>query len=209
MSAFASVMGFVSLALALYCMIPYWKSILDGRTKPHQFSWIIFSIMNVIVTTSQILEGARASVLISIAFAFGALVNLALSFKFGTRGTSRLDIVLFALALVTIATWLITKDNAVAIWLTVLIDVFATSMIILKLAHEPDSEDPMPWAIATVAFGFSCLSLIDKPPSILYVRPIYGFLSDVAVVAAAVGFGRLATKRARSVMFPGDTTENA
>jgi hypothetical protein len=28
------------------CTIPYIRSIINGKTKPHQLSWLVFSIMN-------------------------------------------------------------------------------------------------------------------------------------------------------------------
>lgn len=194
LGVFTSIMGVLSVTIAVLGMFPYWKSIIGGRTKPHQFSWIIFAIMNVIITVSQFLEGGRSSVLISLAFAIGCVVNVILSFRYGTRGTSRFDVLLFGLALTTIAAWTITESNAVAIWLTVVIDVLATAMIVLKIAAEPDSEDPFPWAIATIAFAFSCASLIGTSNEILYVRPVYGLLSDVVVIAAIFGFRAVVTK---------------
>lgn len=180
----ANTCGVLSVILAIYCGIPYLRSILARKTKPHQFSWLIFAIMNAIVTVSQYLKGARASVLISLTFLIFNLLTLALSLKYGTRNTSRFDKLLFVFSLLTIAAWIITKNPSVAIWLTVVIDIFATLMIILKVRQEPNSEAPYAWLVGTVAYLFSSLSLINKPAGILYVRPVYGFLSDVAVLAA-------------------------
>jgi hypothetical membrane protein len=180
----ANICGVLSVILAIYCGIPYLRSILARKTKPHQFSWLIFAIMNAIVTVSQYLKGARASVLISLTFLIFNLLTLALSLKYGTRNTSRFDKLLFIFSLATIAAWIITKNPSVAIWLTVVIDIFATLMIILKIRQQPDSEAPYAWLVGTVAYLFSSLSLINKPAGILYVRPVYGFLSDVAVLAA-------------------------
>ncbi len=140
--------------------------------------------MNSIVTVSQYAKGARASVLISLTFLISNLVILGLSFKYGTRNTSKFDIFLLALSLTTIVAWVITNDPSVAIWLSVLIDVFATSMIVLKIKKHPKSEAPYPWLIGTIAYVFSSLALVNKPLSVLYVRPIYGVLSDVAILAA-------------------------
>jgi len=182
METFVTITGAISTVLGIYCTIPYVLAILRGKTKPHQFSWLVFVIMNSIVTLSQFLAGARASVLISLTFLIGSLVIFALSLKFGTRNTSRFDRALFAFALLTIVVWVITKSNAAAIWLTVVIDVAATSMTILKVAKEPHSEDPQPWLLASIAYIFACLSLADKPLGVLYVRPLYGLIGDLVLV---------------------------
>lgn len=189
-----NISGIISVALAVYCGIPYLRSILRGQTKPHQFSWLIFAIMNAIITVSQYHKGARASVLISLTFLVFNLIILALSFRYGTRNTSRFDVFLLALSLLTIVAWIATDNASVAIWLTVLIDIFATAMIILKIKSHPTSEAPFAWIVGTVAYLFSCLALVDKSLGVLYVRPIYGVLSDLAIVAAIYAY-KPATKK--------------
>lgn len=190
MHLFIAFCGFMSVVLAIYCGVPYIRSILSGRTQPHQFSWFIFAIMNGIIALSQYLKGARASVLISLTFLVSNFIILGLSFRYGKRNTSKFDILLLGLSLLTIVAWIITKNPSVAIWLTVLIDIFATTMIILKIKGAPASEAPLPWLVGALAYTFSVLSLVDKPLGVLYVRPIYGVLSDIAIVTAIYLCGR-------------------
>lgn len=192
---FVDVCSTLSVLLAIYCSVPYWQAILKGKTKPHQFTWIVFAIMNGIAGLSQFLAGARASVLLYMAFFLSNLVTIALSFKYGVRSTSRYDKLLFTFALLTIVAWVLTKNNAVAIWLTVLIDIFATTLNVLKIRALPDSEDPLAWNIATVAYVFSCLSLAQTHFGVLYVRPIYGLLSDLTIIAAIYYFRSLDRRR--------------
>jgi hypothetical protein len=144
--------------------------------------------MNAIVLSSQFLEGARVSVIISLIFFVYSAIDFGLSLKYGVRNSSKYDRVLLGLALLTIVLWVLTRSNAVAIWLTVLIDVFATTMLVLKIQRHPGSEPFRLWLIATMAFAFTCLSLADRPFGILYVRPVYGVLSDVAVLWAILYF---------------------
>jgi hypothetical protein len=184
MHTFVVVCAAFSTILAIYCGIPYIFSIIRGETKPHQFTWLIFTIMNAIVLSSQFLEGARASVIISLIFFVYSAIDFGLSLKYGVRDSSKFDRILLGFALITIVLWLLTRNNALAIWLTVLIDVFATTMLVLKIKRHPGSEPFWLWFMATMAFVFTCLSLADKPFGILYVRPLYGVLSDVAVLWA-------------------------
>lgn len=187
--AFQTICGVLSTVIALVAIAPYYAAVLHGKTKPHQWSWLIFTVMNGIVTLSQFLEGGRASVLISLTFCLSSFGTFLLALKYGTRDTSSLDRFLFGFSMITIVIWVLTKNNATAIWLTVVIDVCATAMTTLKIRNDPQSEDPRPWMIATTAFVFSCLSLVHTPVSVLYVRPIYGVLSDIVVVAAVFYWG--------------------
>ena len=177
-----NISAFLSTILGIYCAIPYIQAILQKKTKPHQLSWLIFVIMNGIVFFSQYFEGARASILITLTFFIGSLIIFILSLKYGVRSSSKWDTFLFIFALVTILIWVLTKNNQVAIWLTVLIDITATSMTLLKIKSKPYSEEPFPWIIATIAYIFTCLTLIGKPLGILYVRPFYGLICDAFLV---------------------------
>jgi hypothetical protein len=188
--AFQTICGVLSTVVALIAIAPYYMAVLNGKTKPHQWSWFVFTVMNAIVTLSQFLEGGRFSVLISFTFCLSSFGTFLLALKYGTRDTSKLDRLLFAFSLFTIVVWVLTKNNATAIWLTVVIDVCATAMTTFKIRNDPQSEDPRPWMIATTAFGFSCLSLVGSPVSVLYVRPIYGVLSDIVIVVAVFYWGR-------------------
>lgn len=177
-----TISAFLSTILSIYCLFPYIAAILKNKTKPHQLSWLVFVIMNGIVLFSQYFEGARASILITAAFFIGSVIIFILSLKYGVRDSSQWDRVLFIFAILTIVIWYVTKSNATAIWLTLLIDIAATTMILLKVKADSHSEDPAPWAIATVAYVFSCLTLVGQPVSILYVRPVYGLICDAVLV---------------------------
>jgi hypothetical membrane protein len=179
---FRTICGIISTVLAIFGIFPYLRSIFQGKTKPHQFSWLVFCIMNGLVFITQFLEGGRQSVLISLVFFVTTSIVFVLSLSRGSRNTSKFDKLLFAAALFTVVLWLLTKNNVLAIWLTVVIDICATAMTMLKVQVEPHSEDPTPWLVSTVAFIFTCLTLAGKPLSVLYVRPIYGLFS-VGIVA--------------------------
>jgi hypothetical protein len=131
---------------------------------------------------AQYLSGARESALISLVFLIGGLIIFLLSLKLGVRDTSKWDRFLFALALSAIAIWALTRNNEVAIWLTLVINALATIMIALKVSVQPNSEAPFPWALAASAYAFSLLTLVGRPIDILYVRPGYGLLCSLGLV---------------------------
>jgi hypothetical protein len=191
---FPLIMGIFATIFGLYATVPYVIAILKGKTKPHQFSWLIFVIMNGIVLFSQFFEGARESILITLTFFIGSLIIFLLSLKYGTRDTSKWDKLLLTFALLAIVIWMLTRSNEAAIWLTLVIDVIATSMIILKLRKKPKSEDPKAWIVATIAYVFTTLSLVGTPVGILYVRPLYGLICDLFLVIAIFYFLRKSSK---------------
>jgi hypothetical protein len=180
----------ISTLLAIYCGYPYLKAILRGKTKPHRLSWLIFTVMNGMVFFAQYLAGGRISTLISLTFFIYSLIIFVLSFRYGISKASKADWYLFTFAILAMIAWIITKSNDLAIWLTLLIDLAASAMIVLKEKNQPGTEDAYPWALGTAAYVFSCITLIDVNPGILYVRPIYGLICDAAIVVAIYYFSR-------------------
>ena len=178
----ANIAAAVSTLLAIYSGIPYIRAVLNGKTEPHRLGWLVFTIMNGMVFFAQYFEGGRISTLISLTFFIYSLIVFGLSFAKGTSKTSTADWSLFTFAVLATVAWGLTKNNSLAIWLTLLIDLAATSMIILKVRKRPKSEAMEPWLIGTIAYAFSCITLHKVPFGILYVRPIYGLLCDGALV---------------------------
>ena len=150
--------------------------------------------MNGIVFLSQFLSGARESVLITFTFFIGSLIIFILSLKYGVRDSSKWDKALFIFALCAIVLWFITRSNALAIWLTVIIDVAATTMIILKVKADAFSEDPKPWIIGSIAYVFTNITLLGTPFGILYVRPVYGLICDAGLVGFIYLFRRFSKR---------------
>lgn len=122
--------------------------------------------------------------LIALVYFVSTLIIFFLSLSRGARNTSDLDRLLFAGALLTIGLWVLTGNNILAIWLTVVIDVFATTMTVLKVRGEPAFEDPKPWIISTLAYVFASMALAGREFGIIYVRPFYGLFSAGIVVWA-------------------------
>lgn len=188
----------ISSILAIYSAFPYIRSVLNGKTKPHRLGWLIFSIMNGMVFFAQIFSGGRLSTLVSLIFFIFSLSVFGLSFSKGTNQTSASDWVLFSFAVLAMILWAVTRNNALAIWLTLFIDLIATAMIILKVRRHPSSENASSWIIQTIAYVFTCLTLYNVRIGILYVRPLYGLICDVALVASILYFNSNPKKSKRS-----------
>src|SRR5262245_54918087 len=53
-----SVLAAAAIALTIAMYVPYIRSIHDGRTKPHVFSWLIWTLSSVVVFLAQLTGGA-------------------------------------------------------------------------------------------------------------------------------------------------------
>jgi hypothetical protein len=200
-----------SVLVACYKWMPYVKSVLDGTTRPHRLGWCVFLMMDGIVVVAQLLDGGLVSVLASMVALFYSAVIFALSLRADplhrSPMTHRSDWILFALALGVMALWALTRSNALAIWLTVVGDFAGTVMIIGKVYREPNSEVVGPWVAGTAACGLSCITLLGARPGILYVWPIYGLLSNAALVGAIRISGRESRRASSDPMDKGSSRD--
>lgn len=170
--------------LAFISALTYIQTIRSGKTKPHQFSMTLFFILAGMIFFSQLLAGGRESIMTSGVFMIMNLIIVVMAWRNGVRGSSRFDLLLLISALVTLVLWSITRWHEVAIILTVLVDLCATTMVVLKVRRVANSEAAWPWVANVLSWVFSLISLVGKPLSILYVWPIYGVLCCLVVVAA-------------------------
>lgn len=189
----SSIFAALSTLIALYAGVPYIKSILNKKTRPHILGWLVWSLMNFVVFFSQFLEGGRESIILNFIFLLFSTTNFILSLKYGIKESSKFDRFLFASSLLTIVLWYITKDNLLAILLTIVIDLLATTMTLNKVRLHPYSEDPFPWFLVGCAYVFALLTLVGEPIGILFIRPIYGVFINFALVGFIYYFNKKRT----------------
>jgi hypothetical protein len=190
MNTFRDVCGAASVSLALCFIFPYLMSIRDGRTRPHQYSALVFTTMNGISVVSQFLAGGRISILLYMVFFTSNAITLAASFKYGMRDTSPMDRYLLTACLVTIVIWVATGSNATAVWLVLLISVLGEGILILKIRSNPHTEVLWLWGLSTIATTLNLMTIVGTPVSVLYVRPVYGMVSTVTFTLAILYYRR-------------------
>jgi hypothetical protein len=78
------VLSTLAIIISIIAYIPYFRDIFKGKTKPHAFSWLIWSVMLTIAFIAQLVEegGAGAWVTGATAILCSAVFTLAL-FKGG------------------------------------------------------------------------------------------------------------------------------
>ncbi len=58
--AYKELLGAAAIALTLYAFLPYIRSILQGRTRPHVFSWVIWGSTTFVVFLAQLADKGGA-----------------------------------------------------------------------------------------------------------------------------------------------------
>lgn len=175
------VFGIIAGLLALISAVPYVKSILKRETIPHRTTYGLWTLLYIISLTSYIAAGARFTAFFIGAYLLVQLVIFALSFKYGTGGLEKLDILCTLGALVGIILWLITKSPLYALYLTIAAELFAFAPTIIKTYKKPYSESLSAWIIGACGGMFNIFA-IDKLQPEIYIYPIFIFVLEFSLV---------------------------
>ena len=164
--------------------LPYTLSSLRGITKPSRAAAAISVASNLVVLVSMAATGARAGLVMPIAFASTGLVTLMLAIKYGHSGFTKLDVfggVVAAVALV--AFWLV--GPSVALVALAVAQSAGVSTIWAKLRRHPGSEDKLAWVMVFLSAVFTVLAIFAEgvvTPAVLFV-PLVSTVSFGIVLA--------------------------
>ncbi len=141
--------GLISLFFTGASLVPYMWTLHTGKTKPHMFSWIIWTLLSSIVSAGQFAGGAGAG---AWAAGFTALCSVLIVFqslKHGEKNITRSDWIFFIAALSGIPLWMITSDPLYSIILVTVINVAAYGPTVRKSWDKPYQENALSYGMAS------------------------------------------------------------
>jgi len=155
-----NMIGLFSVLCAAIGYGSYIRSVLRNRTKPHLFSWGVWTLLMGIVFFAQMEKGAGAGGWVTGFSAAACLVIAILSITRGEKHITRSDWLALVGALITIPVWRITHDPLWAVILATAIDAMAYYPTFRKSYAKPYEEnvptytiDTFKWIVALFALG--------------------------------------------------------
>ncbi len=138
---FKEVLSAVAIVLTFAAFIPYIRSIHNGATRPHVFSWIIWGTTTFVVFLAQ-LEGRGGAGAWPIGVSGGITIFIAfLAFvKRADITITKKDWIFFISALSSLPLWYLTSDPLWAVVILTTVDVFGFGPTIRKAYSLPHSE---------------------------------------------------------------------
>ncbi len=156
---FQNFFGLAAVVVGVYAYFPYFKSIFAGRTRPHLFTWVVWSLVLGITTAAQLFGKAGPGVWLSVVTLLGNLAIVAVSIKYGEKSITRSDILSFMGALAAVGLWISTQDPLGAVLLATLIGAFGYFPTIRKTWSKPHQEQALYYFLGSMKFGLSVLGL--------------------------------------------------
>lgn len=154
-----AVVGLVAATLNIFAFGPYIIDTLRGKTKPHMYSWFIWTVITGMVFIGQVTGEAGPG-----AWATGCMVaiNLCiflLSLKYGTADITRSDKLCLVGALVALAVWVTADSLVLSIMVLTLIDTLAFVPTVRKILKSPEEETFITYPISSLRCFLSVLAL--------------------------------------------------
>ncbi len=148
------ILSAIALALTFIAFVPYIRSIIDGATRPHVFSWFIWAGGTFAVFLAQLSDGAGVGAWpIGVSAGLTLLVALLALRHQADKSITGSDWLFLALGLLGLALWFATSTPLYAVILLTIVDLSGFGPSIRKGWHLPHEEDPLFFSIAIVRNG--------------------------------------------------------
>lgn len=167
-----TIFGILSIVVNFIGYIPYFKDILKRRTKPHIFTWLVWSVLSSIGFAVQLTNDAGAGSWVMGFTALATLLIFFLSLKNGEKHIVRADWLSLTFAAIALVLWFVTKDPLISIILTTLVDVIGGFFpTFRKSYHKPFEETISLYVTYAIAWLLS-LAALEKIDLINIFAPI-------------------------------------
>ena len=154
-------LGIIAAILAFISSFIYIKDIFRGNTKPHTYTWLIWSIVTTIAFFGQWVSGGGPGSWSTGVSALLTTFILILSLRggYGTKDITNFDKVCLVLSLISILPWLLAKSVLWSVLLATFIDLIAFFPTMRKTWYAPQSESLGSMYVDAVKHSLSMFSM--------------------------------------------------
>jgi hypothetical protein len=138
-----TVLVIIAIIFALIGNGRYLIDVLNGKTKPHPYTWLIWSIVSAVVFFGQLVKGAGIGAIPTFIAEIFTIIIFFFSLRFGFKNIPKKDHYFLALALIGMIPWVLTKDPTISVIIVVAIDVIAFIPTLRKTWKYPSTETSM------------------------------------------------------------------
>lgn len=175
------ILGSIAVVMAIVAYIPYIADIFRQKTKPHVFSWIIWTLLTLIIFAGQWEKGAGPGAWTTFTAGSISIFIAIFSLKYGTNDITKLDKIFFGGALISIIPWYLTKDPTISVLLLTFINAVAYIPTIRKTINDPTSETFFTYTINVPRHALAIAALATYNAATL-IYPLMLVIMNAAVV---------------------------
>lgn len=163
-------LGALATLIAFVSYVPYVWTIINGRTRPHAFSWFVWGLLTVIAFIAQVTDNAGPGAWVTGFTAAVCFLIVGLSLWKGKLDATKTDWMAFAGALAAIPLWLATKDPLSAVILITIIDALGFYPTFRKAWHKPHEELMVTFFLSGLKFAIA-IAALDNLTLVTWLYP--------------------------------------
>ena len=169
-------------ALGLLSFVFYFKDIFRGLTKPHIFTWIVWTLLTGLTSLIQFSEGGGAGAWVAGVESLSCLGVALLAYSRGEKNITRVDWICFGGALLATGMWLLADQPLAAILLVIGADALGFAPTFRKSYWRPHEETVSMYTPSASHWIFSIIALqVLTLTTVLY--PAVITMLDLTLVA--------------------------
>lgn len=145
------IFSIIATIIGIIGFIPYLKDIFLKKTKPHAYTWLVWTITQGTAVAAMWYGGSglgAMSLTITLLLVFGVFL---ISFKYGTKNITKSDTFILIIALSAVIAWWLLNQPLISVIMVSIIDFLGYIPSFRKTYQEPWSETLSSWLI----FAFS------------------------------------------------------
>lgn len=132
----------LAIALTFFAFLPYIRSILRGKTRPHVFSWIIWGSTTFVVFLAQLSDdGGSGAWPIGVSGLITLVVAYLAWLKHADNSITKTDWAFFIAALTSLPLWYFTADPLWAVIVLTVVDLLGFGPTVRKASCQPYEEN--------------------------------------------------------------------
>jgi len=153
------VLGVVVAILTVVGYVPYVRDTINGRTRPHVYTWFVWALVGAIAFGLQVSGGAGFGSLGTLAATIVCLLVFGLGLRQGDRDTVASDMVFLGLSLVALVLWVFAKQPVASVILVSAVSLLGFVPTIRKSWNRPDQETLICYVSNTLRNGLGLAAL--------------------------------------------------
>ena len=153
------VLGTIAIVIAIIGYIPYFKDIYIGKTKPHAYSWLIWTILTGIAFVGQTTDKAGAGAWVTGVTSLACLTIFCLALKRGEKNVTTSDKLSLCGAGIALLLWYVTSSPLWSIILVTIITVLGYYPTMRKSYRKPYEETMATYIMHVIKFVIGIIAL--------------------------------------------------
>lgn len=148
----------IATFICVISFIPYLRDIFSSKTKPHAYTWLIWTITQGTAVAGLLYGGSGLGALSLIVGLVLVFVVFLFSLKYGTKNITKSDTIILMLALMAILVWWQLHQPLISVVMVSAIDFFGYIPSFRKSYQEPWSETLWTWILLCISNIFAILA---------------------------------------------------